>query len=173
MNFSSTHMDLWNNVNLNVTSEDTLKILTTIKENKNPGPMQINIKILREGGNTCLDSLTNVLNAIIDTAIIPDNWKTYYIIPIPKPGNPELISNYRGIAIQSILPKLLDKILTEKMYEALYPLLDPQQHGFCKNRVRLQIYLNTLSRYMKTKLKNLPPMSFTSTFRKLSTGSII
>lgn len=107
--------------------------IESLNTRKNPAPMNIHPKLLKESGEMSLISLTNIINAIIDTAIIPKTWTKSFILPIPKPGNREKIENYRGIAIQSILPKILDKIINTKLYD-LSPVLDHNQHGFCRGK---------------------------------------
>lgn len=52
--------------------------------------------------------LLTAYNAIMETGIIPQSWKTSFITPIPKRGAFNNIENYRGISMQSVMPKIFD-----------------------------------------------------------------
>lgn len=54
--------------------------------------------------------------------------------PIPKKGDTNDIENYRGIAMQSVLPKIFDAALTKKIYDHLESIIPACQHGFMKKR---------------------------------------
>lgn len=55
-------------------------------------------------------------------------------MPIPKKGNSLDISHYRGIAIQSTIPKLFDKLLTQKLMHHITSVIPRSQHGFMRAR---------------------------------------
>lgn len=44
-----------------------------------------------------------------------DIFKESFLVPIPKEVNTIDIAKYRGIAIQSILPKILDNIINNRL----------------------------------------------------------
>ena len=51
-----------------------------------------------------------MFNASLAEGILPDVWKDGYLIPIFKSGNRELVKNYRGVCIKSVVPKIFDLI---------------------------------------------------------------
>lgn len=97
LNFRDSNSHLWSSFNSNVSIEEIKKYISQINNRKNPGPMNIQPKLLKEGGDNIEISIMNIMNAIIETTNIPKSWKKSYLIPIPKPGNREKVENYRGI----------------------------------------------------------------------------
>lgn len=81
--------------------------------------------------------LLNQFNAILKTGNLPDAWKECFLIPIPKKGVPSDVNNYRGIAIESCVPKLFDKMLAEKLRYHVTPIITLSQHGFMPGRSTL------------------------------------
>ena len=58
----------------------------------------------------------------------PDAWKSAYIHPIHKKGN----RNKKIIA--SFLPKILDKIVADKISDTVIVHIPQEQHGFVKGK---------------------------------------
>ena len=56
------------------------------------------------------------------------------IIKLPKKGDLKDCSNYRGIMLLSAPGKVLNRVLLERMKEAIDPKLRDQQAGFRRNR---------------------------------------
>jgi hypothetical protein len=63
---------------------------------------------------------------------IPDNWKLSFINPIHKKGSRSDATNFRPIAITSILCRIMERIIYKQLstYLTFNHLLTPQQHGF-------------------------------------------
>lgn len=57
-----------------------------------------------------------------------------FLLPIPKKGALNDVANYRGIAIQSTIPKIFDKLITDKLYLHLSKTIPKSQHGFMPAR---------------------------------------
>ena len=76
--------------------------------------------------------LSRLFNVSFSTAIIPPEWKITKVTPIPKTGNINLVSNYRPISLLSLLSKLIEKIVHQRIYHYLeeFDLLDHRQGGF-------------------------------------------
>lgn len=70
------------------------------------GPMKISAKMLKENMDITAPIVTRFFNSILQTGSFPKSWLRSYMVPIPKKGKHSDVKNYRGIAIQSILPKL-------------------------------------------------------------------
>lgn len=142
INISPAYDSLWKDFIIRTNEEEVIKLIYSIKYNKNPGPMRLHPRILKEGGPNIVTSITNILNAALESSIIPTEWKKSFMVPIPKQGNPEDIKNYKGIAIQSVISKVLDKLITIKLFEAIQPALDVNQHGFCKKKGTITNLIN-------------------------------
>lgn len=98
------------------------------------GPMKISAKMLKENMDITAPIVTRFFNSILQTGSFPKSWLRSYMVPIPKKGKHSDVKNYRGIAIQSILPKLLDRLLTEKLHHHISSIISDQQHGFVKSK---------------------------------------
>lgn len=60
--------------------------------------------------------------------------KESYIIPLYKSGGRSNVLNYRGIAKLSVIPKLMEKLVTDYLSFQLNSTMSPFQHGFMKSR---------------------------------------
>lgn len=57
------------------------------------------------------------------------------------------VSNYRGVVLLSAIPKLFEKLMSEKLEAVLVPLINPAQHGFEKGKstcTNLALYVSEL-----------------------------
>lgn len=112
--------------------ENAIKSLSIKKDN---GPMQISAEIIKRNINILPPILLKIFNAILECGNFLTNWKKSYIIPIPKKGNYHNVNNYRGIALQSVIPKLFDQlIITNKLKKFIDIILPDEQHGFKTNK---------------------------------------
>lgn len=126
--------DLWMDFDPEITIENVTRMIGELKFNKDPGPMQIPPNFLQFNVESVAPIIANAINVMLSTGKIPDERKRNYITPIPKKGSSVEIANYRGIAMQSCLPKILDKHLTSILYERLGHTIGPGQHGFMRGR---------------------------------------
>ena len=55
-------------------------------------------------------------------------------IPLPKKGNLSLFKNYRGISLTAIAAKIYNKLILNRLFPALNPILRRNQNGFRKDR---------------------------------------
>lgn len=133
-NFDISHIGRWEGLNLKISIDTVSKLIKQLNSKKDPGPMKISADFLKFNSEALAPIITNALNTMILTGNIPDDWKECFLIPIPKKGSPINIENYRGIAIQSCLPKLLDQIITNILYEYLGDTISRNQHGFMRGR---------------------------------------
>lgn len=117
-----------------MSADTAAKLIGELKLNKDPGPMQIPTTFLHHNAEIIAPLISNAINTMLNTGRIPEDWKMNYITPIPKKGSTVDIENYRGIAMQSCIPKILDKYITGLLYEYLGETISPNQHGFMKGR---------------------------------------
>uniref|UniRef100_A0A183K8A6 Reverse transcriptase domain-containing protein n=1 Tax=Schistosoma curassoni TaxID=6186 RepID=A0A183K8A6_9TREM len=62
------------------------------------------------------------------------NWKEGHLVKIPKKGNPSKYENYRGITLLSIPGKVSNRVLLNRIKDAVGAQLRDQQAGFRKDR---------------------------------------
>lgn len=96
--------------------------------------MLISVRFFKFNRDSIASVLLAIFNAVMETAHVPDTWKLEYITPISKKGAINIIGNYRGIAMQSVIPKMFDKLLTSKLYHHLHGTIPKTQHGFMPKR---------------------------------------
>ena len=84
-------------------------------------------------GPKALNYITELLNDVLRTAIMPPLWKTGRIVPLLKPNKPsEEGKSYRPVSLLSPLVKLLESLLLPHVQDAVK--LEDHQHGFRKGR---------------------------------------
>jgi len=79
--------------------------------------------------------LTIIINTSIVTGIVPNEWKHAIVCPTFKQGDTEDPKNYRPISLLPILSKVLEKIVTNQLYDYISAnqLFSVTQHGFRKH----------------------------------------
>jgi hypothetical protein len=64
--------------------------------------------------------ITHLFNLSLTTSIVPTQWKTSAITPVPKTKQPTQCSDFRPISVTPILSRLLEKIVVRNY---IYPIL--------------------------------------------------
>lgn len=117
-----------------ISAKTVLENLKALKISFVPGPDGVPANILKHTANVLSHPLSVIFNKSLSLGYLPPLWKQSYIIPLHKSGSKSEVSNYRGIAKLSNIPKLLEKILTDSISHQISTLLSPCQHGFRKSR---------------------------------------
>uniref|UniRef100_A0AC34RQX6 Reverse transcriptase domain-containing protein n=1 Tax=Panagrolaimus sp. JU765 TaxID=591449 RepID=A0AC34RQX6_9BILA len=114
--------------------------------------------ILRNCCSAIAQPVTMLFNSIIQNEVIPDEMKTSIMIPIHKKGSKHILTNWRGINLQSSMAKLLDKYLNKIFMEHVEKnnIIPRQQHGFTKNKSVTTNLLEALELITKTMDQNKP-----------------
>lgn len=133
-NFTDNHLNLWENFDPKISTETVVKMINELNPKKDPGPMGIPAMFLQHNVTKIAPIIRNAINTMILTGNIPKDWMQSFLTPIPKKGSAIDIENYRGIAMQSCLPKILDKHITTLLYEHLGDIISSSQHGFRKGK---------------------------------------
>lgn len=109
------------------------KIQTDMNPKKSPGFDLITARILKELPKKGVQYLTQIFNAILRTGYYPLLWKVAQIILIPKPGKPvEEVKSYRPISLLSVMSKVFEKLLLDRLQPILVEkqLIPNHQFGF-------------------------------------------
>ena len=107
---------------------DSIKLL---KGNKAAGPDGISPGILKLLNDSWVELIVYLVNIIFYT-YYPDEWTKSKLITIYKKGDALDPSNYRGINIMSVFPKLYDIILSQRLQK--WFTSDEEQAGAKKGR---------------------------------------
>ena len=123
--------------NLSINSQPfTLQEVTEAKkqlrEGKAPGEDGIMPELLKRLDID--DILLNFSNKVLVDHDLPDQLAMMNIIPVPKKGDLSQACNYRGIALTSLVSKLINRMILNRIRPAIDPLLRGNQNGFRPGR---------------------------------------
>ena len=131
---------------LNITSFkfsilEILESLNNVDLSKGAGPDGLTPKFLKN----CFFSLSRplwlIFNESIASGVFPDYWKTSYISPIFKNGGKRnCVSDYRPISKISVIPKIMESLITNFLKNSFKNIIISNQHGFTKGRSITTIY---------------------------------
>jgi Reverse transcriptase (RNA-dependent DNA polymerase)/Endonuclease-reverse transcriptase len=121
---------------IEITPEKVKNVIKNLKNDSAPGPDQISAVFLKNTIDSISFPLSVVMQASLDTGILPLDWISSTVTPIYKKGDKKTASNYRPISLTSIPCKCLERIIVEELLvflkeEALLPV---EQHGFIPGR---------------------------------------
>ena len=117
-----------------VSWHEVVGVLKQLKRGKAPGPDGILNEMLIYGG-TRVECLVSILNVVRVTKQCPNDWRRSFVVPRFKDGDPEVVGNYRGIALGSCVAKVWTRILTGRLGEyAEERILTEAQGGFRAKR---------------------------------------
>lgn len=101
-----------------------------------PGPDGVTVPMLRNAPDPTRKAMLAWFNRIWDSGVLPDEWKTSVVTPIPKPGKPATDpKNVRPISLTSVIGKLMERmVLARIQYNASSKgIFHPTQTGFRAN----------------------------------------
>lgn len=120
-------------LNAEITSEEILKCINSLKNSKSPSPED---KILNEflkcAKILLMPVFVKLFNAVLNYGILPSSWLNGFIIPIFKnKGDSKHPSNYRPITILSCLGKLFTSVINNRLTTFLHSnIIHSNQAGF-------------------------------------------
>ena len=117
-----------------VTPEMIAKKIKNMKDNESPGVDGIPSKLLKEIVEEISTPLAKLFNLSLEEGIVPSEWKEAKIMPLFKKGSRNKPENYRPVSLTSVVCKLLETLITDRMVEFLvkHKLINTSQHGFLK-----------------------------------------
>ena len=93
------------------------KKLQNQKTDISPGVDDINPRILKENSEELSDVLCKLYNLSVNKGALPDDWKASIVIALHKKGSKSNINNYRLVSLTSVVCKVLETILVDKIME--------------------------------------------------------
>ncbi|KAI5754712.1 hypothetical protein M8J77_010880 [Diaphorina citri] len=115
-------------------SAEVFRALSSLPLKFSSGPDNIPPFILRKCASVLANPLSVIFNRSLSSGIFPEAWKLSFIIPIFKSGDRCNVGNYRGVCIQSAIPKVLDKLVSISLSAACKHFISDEQHGFTAKR---------------------------------------
>ena len=110
------------------------RAISSLKNGKAAGPDGIPAEAIKADLETSVNLLHDLFSKIWEEGKVPADWKEGTIIKLPKKGDLRNCNNYRGIMLLSVPGKVFNRVLLERMREAVDPKLRDQQAGFRRNR---------------------------------------
>ena len=106
------------------------EILLNIDTNKSSGPDEISGTVLKNCAHTLALPLSILFNLSFSLGQLPPDWKLANVVPIHKKGDNCDVNNYRPISLTSLVVKVMEVCIREKLYDKCINLIKNKQHGF-------------------------------------------
>ena len=156
-----------------VTQEELNLVLRKIKNRKAAGLDEIPPEVWKT--RQFDDILLRHCNAVYNQNTI-DRWMKGYIPPFPKKGDLGLAKNYRGITLTSIIAKIYNALLRNRIEPKIDNILRKNQNGFRRNRSTTSQILIIRRILEGVRVKNLQAtllfVDFTKAFNSIHRGKM-
>ena len=119
-------------LNCVITADEVEKAISKQKDNACSPLDLIKNSMLTAGSVAVVESLVILLNLIFDSGHSPAQWQTGVMTLMPKDGDSTDWANYRGITLLSVVGKIFESILAERIFQHLEHSgqLPAEQGGF-------------------------------------------
>ena len=113
--------DVHYDANIEVTHSDIISAINDLANNKSCGLDGVNAEHLKHCSDQILPMLAMCFTGLFIHGVLPPSMISVVLVPIVKNKRISICSknNYRPIALASIMSKLLEKIIYERVSEAL------------------------------------------------------
>ena len=143
---------------VNCSVDEVRSYLQKLKPYKSPGPDHIAPCILKSCARELAPSVTYMLNKPFSTGLLPEEWKHADITPLHKKGSKSLRENYRPISLTSIVCKIGEKIVFDRLFKFWREnnLINNNQFGFLRGRSTVTQLLSTINDWAKSRNLSIP-----------------
>ena len=119
-----------------ISKKEIMNIIADLKEDKAPGPDDIHNCVLKAAPESISVALEIIYNRSLMFGEVPEDWKKGNITPVYKKGNKSNPNNYRPISLTSVISKIIERKIREKILHHLdvNNLISASQHGFTKGK---------------------------------------
>jgi hypothetical protein len=116
--------------------DDIRRILKDIKPTKAVGNDGFLLEHFKNTAENSINFLTRLINCIIETEVWPEKLKTQVLRPVFKKGSKTNLDNYRPIAIQPAVNKIVEKYFAKSIQNFMikYKIITDYQFGFQKQK---------------------------------------
>jgi Reverse transcriptase (RNA-dependent DNA polymerase)/Domain of unknown function (DUF6451) len=131
-------------ININAPSlTEVSSAIASISSGKAPGPDGLFIELLKADLETATRYLHSIIGAFWEMGSFPKGWKEALLIKLPKKGDLSLCGNWRGIALQNSISKVIARIVHNRISVVQDSSLRREQAGFRRGRSCTD-HINTL-----------------------------
>lgn len=115
-----------------ITNEEVNETIIHLKNKKSVGFDNLTADLLKTIREDVVDQLTYLFNISIEQGHFPNTLKLAIVIPVHKNGAVEDIENYRQISLLSVVSKLFERIIYNRIVSfcEINKILTISQHGF-------------------------------------------
>ena len=116
--------------------EPISKLCGNIKLGKSSGIPDIRANVIKDVVKNNPEILRHLVNSSLAGSRLPRELKSGCIIPLPKSGSPQDVSNWRPVCLLNIFSKLIEKCAHKQLiaHMLVNNLLDNKQFGFLPGR---------------------------------------
>ena len=128
-----------------LTFDDVKNELSKLDCFKSMGPDGIHPKLLKSlsEDSKFVNALVELFRKCTDSGMLPAVWKTANVTALFKSGSKKVPLNYRPVSLTCIICKVYEKLLRTNILDFLENSINPNQHGFVKNKSCLTNLLET------------------------------
>ena len=155
------------------TPSEVAEKIDKLNRNKSPGADGFLPRVLKEVKEEVVPQLTSLFNRSLETGVVPGDWREANVTPLLKKGSVQKPCNYRPVSLTSIVCKLLEGILVDRIVDHLdsHSLLKDSQHGFRRHRScltnLLEFFHNVFSEHDRSKAVDVIYLDFAKAFDKV------
>lgn len=130
------HLALNNSSDVLISVDEIILIIKNLNVKKAPGLDYVSNRMIKSSCDLLAPSICALFNKCLGLHYFPYDWECAGVRIIPKPNKNDYddTKSYRPISLISNLAKIFEKILKIKIYDQFCHLLNPNQHGFVKNK---------------------------------------
>ncbi|KAK7909723.1 hypothetical protein WMY93_014407 [Mugilogobius chulae] len=119
---------------LTINEQLVTSTLHRVNPSKAAGPDRLKGRVLKECSTQLGGVITRLFQHLLDSGIVPRQWKESTIIPLPKKNKPQDLQDYRPIALTSVLCKCMERVLADQLVSELTNKLDQFQFAYKSKR---------------------------------------
>lgn len=125
---------------------EIIKIINSKKDHSTPGIDNLSFFILKNLKLNLIIRFTELMNEVLNTGDIPQDWRSIRIIPLLKPNkDSNNIQSYRPLAMLNVLIKLINNFIKNRLNKYLSDnkIIPTNSYGFKKHTSAINC-VNTL-----------------------------
>lgn len=149
--------------------EEIKNIIHTLRNKFSCGPDELPAFIIKEYCEYgIVQTLTYLVNQSFEKGVFPDVLKMAVVTPIHKKGSQTDITNYRPIALTSVIAKIVEYCMLDRLNSFLnkFEIITHLQHGFRKGKSTSTALINFYNEVLEHIEQRRTPISLFCDLRK-------